>query len=403
MAIYGILGKGTEAMAKGFQRNRLFLYIGIAIITVILNVLAWNSTAFCDAYIAYVFPIWVDTYGRITGMFPFSVGEWLLVAGVLLVAVAVFLVPVLTVALICRKEGWKKFLQRFYTFFAWVLVVVCLVMTLNCFILYHASAFSEKYMEESTGEYCLEELITVRNHVVEQCNLLAREVERNEDGTVKYEGSLSSEGISVDMEDKAREVMQELGATYPQLDGWYPRPKAMAFSDFMCQQYMQGYYFPFSMEANYNDVMETLRKPATMCHELSHLRGYIFEDEANFISFLACVQSDDIYFRYSGYLSVFNYLENDLYYARNDHYDDYLEAIQQVVPVDVSPVVYTDNTFVSDAEWERINGKALVDTETVDELSDTFVDTTLKINGVSDGMVSYSRVVQLLIEYYREK
>ena len=42
----------------------------------------------------------------------------------------------------------------------------------------------------------------------------------------------------------------------------------MFFSDFMCQMYMCGYYFPFSMEANYNDVMSIMKKPATMCHEL---------------------------------------------------------------------------------------------------------------------------------------
>lgn len=45
-----------------------------------------------------------------------------------------------------------------------------------------------------------------------------------------------------------------------------------------------------------NDVLI----PVTMCHELSHLSGYMREDEANFIAFLACLQSDDPEFRYSG-------------------------------------------------------------------------------------------------------
>ncbi len=375
--------------------------MAIAVVTVLINVLAWNSTAFCDAYIAYVFPVWVNTYGRLTGLFSFSVGEWLILAGVVLVTLAVIFLPGVIAAGILHKEKWQKFLRGFYSFFVWTLLIVCLVMTLNCFVLYHASTFSEKYHGATEDEYTLEELIQVRNHVVEQCNVLSRQVERNEDGTVKYTGSLSKTGELLDMEDKARETMQQLGESYPQLDGWYPRPKAMTFSDFMCQQYMQGYYFPFSMEANYNDVMEVMRKPATMCHELSHLRGYIYEDEANFISFLACIQSDDIYFRYSGYLSVLNYLENDLYYASRDHNDAYLAAVQEIALIEVASVVYGDNEFVSEAEWDRINGEALLDTETVDELSDTFVDTTLKVNGVSDGMVSYSRVVQLLIQYYR--
>lgn len=74
---------------------------------------------------------------------------------------------------------------------------------------------------------------------------------------------------------------------------------------------MLGYYFPFSMEANYNKVAYVTNLPVTMCHELAHLKGYIQEDEANFIGFLACISSDDLLFQYSGYLSVLNYVNND--------------------------------------------------------------------------------------------
>ena len=56
------------------------------------------------------------------------------------------------------------------------------------------------------------------------------------------------------------------------------------------------------MEANYNDVMYIMNKPDTFCHELAHLRGYIYEDEANFIGYLACVESEDAFFQYAGYL-----------------------------------------------------------------------------------------------------
>ncbi len=392
----------ADCKKKRRVRKGTVVFAALAIITVILNVVAWNSTAFCDAYIAYVFPIWVNTYGRLTGLFSFSVGEWLIVAGLVLVALTALFLPGVALAWILHKGGLKRFFKGFYRFFAWTLLIVCLVMTLNCFLLYHASTFSEKYYGEDTGEYTLAEVIQLRNYVVEQCNRLSGEVERDADGRVQYPGSLSLEGESIDMEDKAREIMRQMGETYPQLDGWYPRPKAMTFSDFMCQQYMQGYYFPFSMEANYNDVMGIMKKPASMCHELSHLRGYIYEDEANFISYLACVSSEDIYFQYSGYLSVLNYLENDIYYAYRDHKETFLEATKEISLVEVYDVVYADNTFVSEEEWERINGKALVDTETVDEISDVFVDTTLKVNGVSDGMVSYSRVVRLLMQYYRQ-
>ena len=164
--------------------------------------------------------------------------------------------------------------------------------------------------------------------VVEKCNTLSAQMIRTEDGEIIYapdvlkkimEENGQQEGIAKQEEDTAEQkqgtveqtdrkksasvmgeqavrAMKALGQTYDQLDGYYPKPKALLTSDFFSQQYMCGYYFPFSMEANYNDVMYIMNKPSTMCHELAHLRGYIYEDEANFISYLACTQSEDLLF-----------------------------------------------------------------------------------------------------------
>lgn len=392
------------------MKKARILFISLVAAVVLLNITAWNSAAFCDWYIAHIFPIWVNTYGRLTGLFPFSVGEWLIVAGLVLVAAALLLLlPWVTVEVlgVVRARRFRRFARGYYRFFAWTLLAVCLVMTLNCFILYHASTFSERYfgIEDgagaSKGEYTLEELIQVYNMVAEQCLLLSEEIERDENGRALYTGSVGRNGEKLDMADKARQLVRALGGIYGQLDGYYPRPKALLFSDFMCQQYMCGYYFPFSMEANYNDVMYILNIPATMCHELAHLRGFIYEDEANFIAYLACVESDDIFFQYAGYLSVLTYLYNDLYRAYQADPEAYARAAEAVNPVDVTKQVWEDSTFVTEEEWERINGKALIDTEIVDQAADVFIDTNLKVNGISDGSVSYSRVVRLLLRYYQ--
>ena len=420
---------------KTGQMRYKIIFGAIAVLIVILNIAAWNSEAFSDWYIAYIFPVWVSTYGRLTGLFPFSVGEWLLAAGVVLAALALVL-GIIWVSIgivsgvrgVVRRGrlknanapgetdasgdgneikkrifcGFQGFSRRFCLFFAWTLLIVSLVMTLNCFILYHASAFSEHYFGADESEYTLEELIQVYNMVAGQCNQLAKEMERDENGMVIYSGSVRVDGVSLDMADMARELMRQLGETYSQLDGYYPRPKALMSSDFMCQQYMQGYYFPFSMEANYNDVMHILNIPSTMCHELAHLRGYIYEDEANFIGYLACVQSEDAFFQYAGYLSVLNYLNNDLQYAWENSRNAYEKAAALVRPVAVDAQVWTDNIFVVQEEWDRINGKALIDTEIVDAAADVFIDTNQKVNGIADGAVSYSRVVKLLLQYYKQ-
>lgn len=381
------------------KKHRALKIYGIwALLVVLVNLAAGVIPGLGDWYIRHVFPIWVNTYGRLTDIFPFSVGEWMLAIGAAVLTVALALGSALLVRMIislaarARKvvlfSGCPAWIRRYYIFFAWTLLSVCTVMTLNCSLLYQASTFSEQYFPNARSSYTLEELTELRNLVVEQCNSLALEMERDDEGAVVYGGSAR------DMQEAAIRAMQRLGQSYGQLDGYYPHPKPFAASDFFSQQHMQGYYFPFSMEANYNDVMYIMNKPDTFCHELAHLRGYIYEDEANFISFLACIQSGDPLFEYSGYLSVLNYLDNDFYKAVGKDREAYLAQSR------ISPLVQADNIFLTEREWERINGKALIDTETVDQVSDVLRDTSLKAFGISDGVLSYNRVVQLLLEWY---
>lgn len=412
-------------------KTRTKTYFIIAGMVVLLNIIAWCSKAFCDWYIRFVFPVWVNTYGRLTGLFPFSVGEWLIVAGVFLVIAAVILMIASAFRWIIRRcrarhvdkqdecssashvtrpsgirgrGSFDKLCSGFYTFFAWVLLAVFVLMTLNCTILYHATPFSEKYFatEKATDDvnentdtgntaeiekstYTLQDLTALRNMLVEKCNELSGQMQHTEEGEIIYEGNMRKKAIS---------DMQALGETYDALQGFYPMPKPLYFSDFVSQQYMLGYYFPFSMEANYNKVAYVTNLPVTMCHELAHLKGYIQEDEANFIGFLACISSDDLLFQYSGYLSVLNYVNNDFYEAVGEDYEKYMAEVQ------IDRQVYEDAVFVRKEDWDRIEKEAVVDTEVVDAVSSGFVDTSLKLNGVDDGMVAYSRVVGLLLQWY---
>ena len=87
----------------------------------------------------------------------------------------------------------------------------------------------------------------------------------------------------------------------------------MILSEVLSYQGLTGIYLPFTVEANYNGDMPAYDKPFTVCHELSHLRGFMEEQEANFIAFLACIGSERTDFQYSGYLSGWVYCMNALY------------------------------------------------------------------------------------------
>lgn len=361
-------------------------------IIIIINVLAWNSTAFCDWFIANIFPICVACYGRITSLFSFSVGEIMLIMAVVLL---VFLFFIGIGAGICKivyiiKGNRKKKLPKWMRGYCFgVLIIftcVGVIMTSNCFVLYHGSTFPEKYMEKTLEKtYKLSELTELRNMVVSECNRLSKLVERDEHGNVIYSGNI---------EEQAIEEMKRLGETYPQLAGFYPNPKGFTFSGFFSQQKMMGYYFPFSMEANYNTKMYVTNMPSTICHELSHVKGFIQEDEANFISYLACIGSEDIFFQYSGYLSVLYYLDNDYYEAIDENKAIYKSQVR------ISSQVRADKVFLTPQAWEEVEKKAVVSTKTVSKVSEKIVETNLTLNGVTDGTVSYGRVVELLLEYY---
>nr|WP_297766845.1 DUF3810 domain-containing protein [uncultured Butyrivibrio sp.] len=381
-------------MKKGKTAYSLPIIIIIGL-CIIFNVAAWKSAAFSDFYLTNIFPVITGLYGRVTSLVSFSVGEVLLVAVVLYIAFLLVFVLVHTIILtVARFSGensrkdtlagriLNKISDILYRVTPVLLTITIAIMSLNCFVLYHCSRIGIG-VQASEDDYNIVELTQLRDYVVRKCNELSKKVPHDENGNVLYEGNMA---------ETAKEAMLGLAGEYPRLGGYYVTPKALYFSDFMCQQYMQGYYFPFSMEANYNDTMNMMHKPYTMCHELAHTHGYIYEDEANFFGFLACINSDDIVFQYSGYLGVLNYINNDFYDAVGEK--EYKKHVK------ISDRVKYDNQFLSPEGWQEVEKKAVIKTETVKKAADSFVDTNLKVNGVSTGKASYRYVVGLIMDYY---
>lgn len=373
-----------------------------AIAVIVLNVVEWVSVEFCDWYIANIFPVWLNSYARLTSLVPFSVGEIMLVLAVVLTVCGIGF----CVWNLCAHGKYKRFLKTYWCSYAWIFLVVCYIMTCNCFIMYHASSFSEKYMyknqsgsmvadanasavtEVVTEEkivYTKKNMAVLRDFLVEKCNELALQIERDENGNAIYHGDLIVESVK---------AMEHLGEKYEQLSGFYVTPKYLSASEFFSQQYIQGYYFPFSLEANINSLMHISNVAPTVCHELSHTKGFIYEDDANFIGFLACIESDDVFLQYCGYLSVLNYVNNDFYKSIDNNKNVYKKHVR------ISDLVAEDNIFLSKEDWEVVEKKAVVKTATVKKVSNTLMETTLKLNGVEEGMQQYDKVVNLLLDYY---
>lgn len=371
----------SEKSDKKHKHRQLAWLIGSTVFFVLLNALAWVSTSFCDFYQQNIFPLWGQTYGRLTSLLPFSFGE-------LLIAVAVFGIPLsllVMIVLLIIKKGRRGRVARVFGFiYGWIFVFILGTETLNCFILYHTSTF-----EEINGivseEHTTEDLAVLAFRITAQINELSTQVTRDENGCFV---------LTADTDETPRKAIDAMSEEFVGFEGYEVRPKPVYCSFFMSQMDLMGLYLPFSMEATYNNDMYKAKLPCTTCHELAHTKGFIREEEANFIAFAACDRSDSVDYRYSGYLSALTYVRNQLY----DYCD---EDTKFLLDYAISDQVWTDidanrEYWVSVQEAED----TVFDSETVSEVSDKAMETSLQANGVSDGKRSYGRMVDLMLNYY---
>lgn len=221
----------------------------------------------------------------------------------------------------------------------------------------------------------MDELIRVCEILTREVNFYAEQVTRDSDGLMVLDGSESGRAVK---------AMYSLGKKYEGMAGYYPQPKALAGSWLLSIQNLTGIYAPFTVEANYNNDMTDYNIPFTACHELSHLRGFMQEEEANFIAYLACMESDAAEFRYSGSLLGWIHCSNAL---RREDTEAWRE-IRGKLSEKAAPDLLANSEF-----WSSYEGKAA-------EVSEKINDRYLKANGQADGVKSYGRMVDLLIAYY---
>lgn len=338
---------------------------GLFGVSLLLNLAARLWTGFAEWYAVRIYPVFVGTLGRLCSLFPFSVIEILLyLCAALLIAGTA---AVLAKKMHPRQAAW--ILGR-------VLILMLLVFTLNCGINYQRLPFSKRagfVIRESTEE----ELIALCERLVDEINEAAGEIELDENGhCVLTENPAGT----------AREAMRAASLKYPELGGYYPKAKPVFSTWYLSSQLLQGVYSPFTVEANYNNGMPDQDKPSTICHELSHLKGFMREDEANFVAYLACRASDDAQFRYSGSILAYIYSGNALYEQNPEALCEVREKLCDQAVADL---------LDHNAYWDTYRGR-------ISEASDKVNDVYLKVNSQEAGTKSYGRMVDLLLAWNRD-
>lgn len=339
-------------------------------------------------YAGGIFKVYSGVMSRLTGMISVSIAE-ILVLTVPIVVIIVFLVGLIKI-ITGNGERWCC-LVRLIRNLALIAGIIYFWFMLGCGTNYYRYEFAD-YSGYTIEKSTTDELYGLCRHLVNATN----EARKNAVSESEHRFGIKTDVNNVyesylttgERKDAAVSAMNKLGEQYEVLSGYYPRPKSVVLSKCMSEFNITGVYFPWTVEANINVDEPDFWHGVTMCHELSHLRGFMREDEANFIGYLACVESGEPELVYSGYLEALINSMNRLYSEDPELYmrlaGQYSEGLVADLRANSEYWKQYENTVASEV-GEKVN------------------DTYLKANKQTDGTKSYGRMVDLLLAQMRSE
>ncbi|MWB96668.1 DUF3810 family protein [Flavobacterium sp. GA093] len=180
---------------------------------------------------------------------------------------------------------------------------------------------------------------------------------------------------------------ENLAKEHPYFEYQYLSTKKSLFSLPLTYMGFGGYLNPFTNEAQVNDLLPMYNFPLTSCHEMAHQMGYASESECNFIGVLASVKNDDLYYQYSGYSFALRYCLS-IWQFKNEKI---FKILKRQTHIGILKNYQESQDF-----WKRYD-------TFIDEGFHAFYDSFLKTNNQKDGMYSYSKFVDLMVNYYKNR
>lgn len=329
---------------------------------------------FAEWYSSRVFPVLSYPAAKAASWFSGSFTEALILAAPLLLigALVLFLVTLV------RSHRKKHTLKRWVQWSGWVLSVAVLMFFLFHGYNYYRVPLSERMGLDTSSPKTAEDVERVCLLLANEANSERALLNADENGNMLLTETISE---TFSHADSGFAVVSE---TLLPLPGVYARPKAVRHSYYWSYTGITGMYFPLTLEANINVDIPQWTLPDTICHELSHTLGYAREEDASFLSFLACIHHPSADYRYSGYLSAFLECVKALKEYDNGMWEEAWSCLTDDVRRDIQQ---------NSSYWRTFEGK-------VQEVSTAVNDAFLKVNQQSGGVLHYSQVAGQIISYY---
>jgi hypothetical protein len=352
-----------------FMQRKYFLPLFLLIQILILQIMPFFPE-FVERFYSNGLYVLISKISRFTlGKIPFSVGD--IIYGIVIIYV---LKSIFEIRKTWRIQ-WKNTILKTLSFLSVVYFLFHFLWAMN----YYRQPLFEKMKIER--DYSDADLLTFTKNLIAKTNEIHTQITKNDSLKVVF---LYSQEQVFEMSLNGYKILSK---QYSYFEYTNLSIKKSLFSLPLTYMGFGGYLNPFTNEAQVNYLMPMYNSPTTSCHEMAHQMGFASESECNFIGFLASVKNDDLYFKYSGYSTALRYCLGNWQIRDEKVLDELLKTVHPGI---------LKNYKESEDFWKQYD-------TFIDKGFHTFYDNFLKINQQKDGMESYSKFVNLMVNYYKGK
>ena len=347
-------------------------WVLLVVLTILVKWASWYPGWVERNYTYGVYPLIAKVQRFLLGWIPFSLGDLFYAFLVLVVLYRFFRL----IKILYKKQFTRQYfvngLQQSIFFVLFVYVLFNLLWGMN---------YNRKGIAAQIGlqvkRYSATELNTLTFMLQKRLNYYAGFVTEAQRDSFNHKNRLF---------DLANEAYQQVGKQYSFLQYRPASIKPSLFSYLGNYLGFQGYYNPFSGEAQVNTTIPRFLEPFVTTHEIAHQLGYGKENEANFVGYLACRFTQSPALKYSVYFDMYNYAIGEVY--RRD------TAAARLFQQHLHPQVIKDIHEYRDFYKRHKNP--------IEPVIMWFYGHYLKANNQPAGKQTYNEVVAWLIAYYKK-
>ncbi|MDP4285988.1 MAG: DUF3810 domain-containing protein [Bacteroidota bacterium] len=348
------------------------LWITVLFLVIFLKIFSLSPERVEVFYTSGFYNVFSKMLRFLFGWIPFSIGD------ILYFTVVCWLLWKLSknLRLLFKKQlRGKQLFQKVYQ------VLIGLIFIYLIFNIFWGLNYNRKGIASQLGlsemTYDTSDLKTLQNILLQKVNASKLSLIHNKKAI--YPGNK-------ELFERAENCYNETGKIYPFLQYKVPSVKSSLFGWAGNYLGFTGYYNPFTGEAQVNTTVPKFLQPYITTHEIAHQIGYAKENEANFVGYMAAVNSDDTLFHYSCYLDLFMYANREVYYFDSAYSIQSMKLLLPPVKKDI-------------VEWRQFN---LAHVGFMEPAINWMYGKYLKMNEQPKGIRSYNEVISMLIAYYKK-